>query len=88
MHILLRVLAMLAIPVALLGALITAKAGSMLYMVTIQGVAPGDPIWLDELAPPVSDASFWLAIGVGLVSGSLLLRAIVRRRLRQPRVRP
>jgi hypothetical protein len=81
MRLALRLLAILAIPVALFGTLIVAKSGIFLYMLSFGGVAPGEPMSVDELAPTVADASAWLIVGVLLVAASLLLRAVVRRRL-------
>jgi hypothetical protein len=78
----LRLLSLLAIPVGLFGALIVAMALAGLYMVVFEGVPPGEPIWLDELAPSKSGAALQVAIGAGLVGLSLVLRAAIRRKLR------
>ena len=83
MRIALQVLAILAIPVALYGALIIAKCATDIYMLTFGGVAPGEPMWVDELAPTLAEATTWLILGSSLVAASLLLRAWIRRKLRE-----
>jgi hypothetical protein len=78
---LLKLVSLLAIPVGLFGALVVAIALAGLYMVVFEGVRPGEPIWLDELAPSKSSAALQLAIGAGLIGVSLVARAAIRRRL-------
>lgn len=78
---LLRLVSLLAIPVGLFGALVVAIALAGLYMVVVEGVQPGEPIWLDELAPSKSRAALQVAIGAGLIGVSLIVRAAIRRRL-------
>jgi hypothetical protein len=77
----LKLVSLLAIPVALIGAVVVAFALAGLYMVVFEGVRPGEPIWLDELAPSRSGAALHVAIGAGLVGVALIVRAGIRRRL-------
>jgi hypothetical protein len=83
MNSLLKVIAVLAIPVALVGALLFAIAGAGLYMVLVQGVAPGEPIWLDELAPSTGEAALRMATGAAAIGAALSLRALIRRKLQR-----
>jgi hypothetical protein len=77
----LKLVSVLAIPVALIGAIAIALALAGLYMVVFEGVRPGEPIWLDELSPSKSGAALQVAIGAGLVGVALVLRAAIRRKL-------
>ena len=77
----LRLASLLFIPVALVGAVLVAFAAAGLYMVLVQGVAPGEPIWMDELAPSTSNAVIQIAIGAVLVAISLSTRTLIRRKL-------
>jgi hypothetical protein len=71
---------MLAIPVALVGCVSVAFSLAALYMVGISGARPGQPIYLDELAPTLGDATIDLGIGLFVIALALTVRALIRRR--------
>lgn len=78
----LRLASIIAIPVALLGALVVALSLAGLWMVVIEGMAPGEPIWADAQAPSMKEALTDIASGTALVTLALTVRALVRRKLR------
>lgn len=80
MRFMLKVISILAIPVALLGAILAALAVAGLYMVLVEGVAPGEPIWLDELAPSKGGAIVQLATGAAVIAVALYVRTLIRRK--------
>jgi len=79
----LRFAAVVAIPIALVGALVVAVAVAQLYMVLVEGVAPGEPISPEDLAPTVGGGLFSFGYGAALIAASLIMRAIARRGLRK-----
>ena len=52
------------------------------YMVAVGGVAPGEPLYLDELAYPLRDAITQGAIGLGLITFGAIVRLHVSRKAR------
>jgi hypothetical protein len=74
----LRALAIVAIPAALFGALIVAGAIAGLYMVMFEGAAPGEPIWMDALAPSTGEGVARACLGGFLIAAALLVRRAAR----------
>jgi uncharacterized membrane protein len=82
-RVLFRAASILAIPIALVGCFVAALAIADIYMVGIAGVAPGEPIYLDTLAPSLGSATIQLGIGIVTIALALVVRLAVRRRLAQ-----
>ena len=51
------------------------------YMVYFGQVAPGEPVYVDERAFSLTDSAFLCVLGVALITLSVSVRALVRRRL-------
>jgi len=52
------------------------------YMVTIGGIAPGEPMNWDDLAPPLRVAILVFGAGVGLITLGAMVRMYVSRKSR------
>jgi hypothetical protein len=75
-------ISLLAIPVILVGIATVVNALVGGYMVGVAGVAPGDPMYLDELARPLRTSILYFVIGVGIIALGLGARAFARARRR------
>ena len=73
-------LLVLTVAVSLLGCFVIAGSLAALYLLTLKGVHPGDPIFLDAVAPTLTGALVHLADGVLIAAAPFLLRALLRRR--------
>jgi hypothetical protein len=69
----------LAVIVSLIGGFVIAGALAALYLLLVQGVTPGQRIFLDAVAPSVSGALLHLANGVCLAVAPFALRRGWRR---------
>ena len=67
--------------VAFVGCLYVAFAGIEAYMVASGRAAPGEPIFLDELARPLAESLHDLGIGITLIAAALFARWYIRRKL-------
>jgi hypothetical protein len=81
MHLARRVAAILAIATLVLGAAIIAVSVPGLWMVVVGGAQPGDPIYLDTLAPTLGASLTQVGTGVALVLASMGVRARLRGRV-------
>ena len=75
------VVTLFAIPVVLYGCLEIVHALAALNMLVFGGVAPGTPIFMDELAPTIAESSIELSIGFALVAIPLFLRWLIHRKM-------
>ena len=69
----------------LLGIMYLAAGLSDGYMVTVGGVAPGEPMSPDDLAYPLRDAIYQGALGLGLITLGAIVRTYVSRRATETR---
>jgi hypothetical protein len=65
--------------VSLAGCLATLGALTALYFLLVRGVPPGQPIFLDVLAPTLEGAVLHLANGIALTSAPFILRWAIGR---------
>jgi len=78
-----RVLVMIVAVLTLLwGIAVVALAVIDGYMVTVGGVPPGEPMYLDELAYPLRDAIFQGLLGAGAITLGFVAKAYARRHRR------
>jgi hypothetical protein len=66
--------------VAVAAAVVAANSITALYMVGAGYVAPGEPMYLDELAPTMKEAAVLLLASVGTIAVALFACASLRRR--------
>jgi hypothetical protein len=59
------------------------RAGVDAYMVGVTGAHPGDVIFLDDFASPLSESVAWLAYGMAAVGAGLWLTAYARNQRRR-----
>ena len=78
-HVLAFISAAMAV-VAVLGCLYVVFPGLNAYMVASGRAAPGEPIFLDELALPLSESLSGVATGIALMTVAWLVRWCIRRR--------
>ena len=67
--------------VAFVGCLYVAFAGIDAYMVASGRAAPGEPIFLDELARPLAESLHDVAVGIALIAAALFARWYIRRKI-------
>lgn len=65
--------------VTLLGCIVIVGALTGLYMLLIRGTAPGEPVFLDAVVPPLRGALLHLANGVVLTCAPFTVRWGFRR---------
>jgi len=65
--------------VSAVGCLVIVGALTALYFLLVKGVPPGQPIFLDVLAPPLQGAVLHLANGIALTFAPFILRWAIRR---------
>lgn len=76
---LLRFVASLAMLFVVLGCVYVVFGGIGVYMVVTGRSVPGEPMYLDELTPPLADSAVTAGIGLLLIVVALVVRAHVRR---------
>jgi len=81
MRSLLKAISLLMLLVAFVGCVGVAFAIAGGYMVASGAVSPGQPMYLDELAPSSQAVIYQLLVGVALIALSLISRAAIRRKL-------
>lgn len=72
-------LSVLGWAVTLLGCIVIVGALTGLYMLFISGAAPGEPVFLDAVVPPLRGALLHLANGVVLTCAPFVVRWGFRR---------
>ena len=77
----LHTISALMVAVGLIGCVSIAYAIVGAYMVIAGYVEPGQPVYVDELAPTYLQSLSQFLVGAGLVTLALVSRAVVRRRL-------
>ena len=75
-------ISLLALPVIVIGIVMVVSAAAAGYMVAFGGASPGEPIYLDELAPTLRSSVMNLLLGVAAVALGLWGRAYARRKRR------
>lgn len=56
-----------------------AMSGVVLYLVAIGDIQPGEPIWIDELAPATGDAFLTIAKSLLVIAGVIVARWQLRK---------
>ena len=81
MNVLLKAAYLVLLLVAIVGAINAAYSIVGIYMVVAGNVQPGEPMYLDELAPTVKDASLALFASVVVIALALVGCWRIRHRL-------
>lgn len=77
---LLRVTAFLMLPVMVIGVIECADAIVCLYMVEVAGAIPGQPMYVDDLAPTPTEALEELAVGLIIIIVAITTRWAIHRK--------
>jgi hypothetical protein len=80
--VLLRTIAFFGILLIIVGAAVVGVCLIDIYMVGVAGVPPGEPMYVDELAYPISDALVIAAKGIALIVVGSVGGEYARRKLR------
>jgi hypothetical protein len=75
---LLKLISLVAIASALSGAVVVGLTLAGVYMVLFEGMRPGEPIWMDVLAPSLRDACQEIACGIAVIGLALFVRGLIR----------
>ena len=81
MRSLLHVASLMMLPVAFIGCVSVSYALVAGYMLASGMVSPGQPMYLDELAPEPKEAAFQFLLGSAFIALSLIARTAIRRKL-------
>jgi len=81
MRTLLRIAAFLMFPVMIVGVIECADALVCLYMVEVAGAVPGEPMYVDDLAPTPAQALVELSVGLSTVMAAAAAHWALRRKL-------
>ena len=74
--------------VAFIGCVAIVFPGINAYMVASGRAAPGEPIFLDELALPLTESFHDVGIGIALVAAALLVRRLIRHKTQRDNSSP
>ena len=81
MRSLLHATSLLMLPVAFVGCVSVSYALVAGYMLASGQVSPGQPMYLDEIAPEPRAATLQFLLGLAFITFSLLARRAIRRKL-------
>jgi hypothetical protein len=81
MRLLLRIASMFLLVAELVGCVGVSFALVGWYMVASGAASPGQPMYLDELAPSAVEIAYQLTIGIALIAGPMLARTAIGRRM-------
>lgn len=76
-----RIAGILAWVAVIYGALAAGASAPVLYLLLTGTVRPGEPYFIDELAPSQEEAIGAVLLGIGFVGGGALLRFLARKYL-------
>ena len=62
------------VPIFLFSALVCAFALANIYMVTVGSVSPGEPVYVDELAPPLINSITLFLVTLAVCIASAVVR--------------
>jgi len=65
----------------LVGALVSVFPIANIYAVSFMGIAPGDPLYVDELAVPLRSSLLSLTLIIGISCVAIWLRRVALRKL-------